>query len=61
MAEKEKYPVSAKEIEKFLKSNPKIKDALDLFEISQEQYSKALQSLQPEATTSTKNVIEIEA
>lgn len=50
-----------KEVDRFLKSNPKIKEALDLFKISKEQYLKALESTQPQITTSNKNVIEITA
>lgn len=55
------YPIFEKEIEQFLNSNPDIKNALDLFKISEEQYLKALRSVEPQATTCNKIVIEIEA
>jgi hypothetical protein len=61
MKKNEKSPLPEKEIEKFLKSNPKIKEALDLFKVSEEQYLKALESTQPQITTSNKNIIEIMA
>lgn len=56
-----KSPIFRKEINKFLNANRKIKDALDLFEISEEEYVKAIRSLEPQATTTNKIVIEVEA
>ncbi len=54
-------PIPKEDLNRFLEANPKIKDALDLFKISQEQYIKALQSKEPQITTTDKVVIEIEA
>jgi hypothetical protein len=54
-------PILKKEITEFLKSNPKIQEALETFNISEEQVAKAMQSMEPRATTSNKIVIEIEA
>jgi hypothetical protein len=59
--ETEESPILQREIKEFLRSNPKIKEALDSFKISEEQYLKAMQSMEPKATTSNKLVIEIEA
>lgn len=59
MEQNTKNPLPEKEIEKFLKSNPRIKEALDLFKVSEEQYLKALQSTQPQITTSNKNIVEV--
>jgi hypothetical protein len=61
MGQKKKNKILKKEINKFLKLNPNIKEALDLFKISEDQYLKALQSTQPQITTSNKNIIEITA
>jgi hypothetical protein len=61
MKKTEESPILKKEIKEFLKSNPKIKESLDLFKISEEQYLKAIRSMEPQATTSNKIVIEIEA
>ena len=41
-----------KETTQFLKENPKIKEAMDLFRISQDQYLKALKSLRAGSFTS---------
>ena len=35
-----------KKAEEFVKANPKIEEALHVFQITEEQYKKALQSLQ---------------
>jgi len=43
---KEENPIFKKEIAGFLKENPKIKEALDSFNISEEQYIKAMQSME---------------
>lgn len=51
-------PILKGEIRSFLKSNPKIKEAMDLFQISEEQYIKAIRSTEPQTTTSNKIVIE---
>jgi len=51
---KEENPIFKKEIAGFLKENPKIKEALDSFNISEEQYIKAMQSMEPQITTSNK-------
>ena len=61
MDTEEKNTILKREISKFLKSNPKIKSALEMFEISEEQYSKAMRSIDPQATTSNEIIIEIEA
>jgi outer membrane protein TolC len=47
-----KSPILQKEIEQTLDKNPKIREALRLFKISEEQYAKAIQSLKPSTTTS---------
>ena len=54
-------PALKKEVDKFLDKNPKIKEALDVFKISEAQYEKALRSMEPHTTTSNKVIIEIEA
>ncbi len=41
-----------KKTTEFLKDNPQIQEALRLFQISEEQYKKALRSLQPGIFTS---------
>lgn len=61
MKKTEESPILKKEIKRFLEANPKIKDSLDLFKISEEQYLKAMQSMEPRVTTSNKIEIEIEA
>jgi len=60
MNQPEESPILKKEISRFLKSNPRIQEALETFKISEEQYAEAMQSLEPHATTSNKIVIEIE-
>jgi hypothetical protein len=37
-------------IDKFLKANPRIQEAMDVFSISSEQYRKALESLSTQRT-----------
>ena len=59
MDKKEKSPILNKEIDRFLKANKNIRDALELFKISEKQYMEAIQTLQPEAITSNKITIEI--
>jgi len=61
MKRKNKSSFPEKNIKIFLRSNPRIKEALDVFKISEEQYLKALQSTQPQITTSNKNIIEVTA
>ena len=56
----EESPIFKKEINKFLNSNPKIKNALDLFKISEQEYFKATQSLEPHIITSNKIIIELD-
>jgi hypothetical protein len=58
---KEENPILKDEVHVFLKANPKIKKALDSFDISEAQYIKALQSLEPQITTSTKIDINVPA
>lgn len=41
-----------KKAKEFVKANPKIEEALRIFQITEEQYKKALQSLQPGTFTS---------
>ena len=55
-----KSPILQKEINQFLKSNDKIKEALDIFKISDDQYNKAMRSIEPKVTTSNKTTIVIE-
>ncbi len=55
-----KSPILEKEINQFLKSNTKIKEALDLFKISEEQYTKAMRSVDPQPTTTNKATITID-
>jgi hypothetical protein len=60
MDPREESPIFKKEINRFFKSNQKIKEALDLFKISEDQYIKAIRSTEPQVTTSNKTIIEIE-
>jgi hypothetical protein len=53
-------PILQKSIDRILEKNPQIKEALKLFRISEEQYSRAMQSLKPEPTTSNKATIIID-
>jgi len=46
-----------KQVENFWKANSEIKKAVDLFNISEEQYIKAIQSMNPQITTSNKITI----
>jgi hypothetical protein len=46
-------------VDNFLEANHQIKDALKLFKISEEQYLRAIQSTEPQPTTSTNITIEI--
>ena len=53
-------PILQKEITGFLKANKNIKEALELFQISDAQYQKAIESIEPKATTTNKAIITIE-
>jgi hypothetical protein len=48
-----------KKMKSFFKSNPKIKDAIKLFKISEKQYIRAMESMDPQITTSNKVFVEI--
>ena len=50
-----------KKAEDFVRENPKIKKALRIFQISEEQYKKALQALQPGTFTSDSTNITLES
>jgi len=52
-------PIFQKEINQLLKADPKLKEALELFKISDEQYNKAMLSVEPKVTTSNKTTITI--
>ncbi len=55
-----KSPILEKEINQFLKANSRIKEALDLFKISEEQYTKAMSSVEPQPTTTNRATITID-
>lgn len=48
-----------KKMKRFFKLNPKIKDAINLFKISEKQYIRAMESMDPQVTTSNKVFVDI--
>ncbi|OGU32402.1 MAG: hypothetical protein A2X67_14100 [Ignavibacteria bacterium GWA2_55_11] len=58
MKKQNQSPVFTSEIKEFLKANPRIKESLDLFEISEEQYVKAMRSMEPEISTTNEITVQ---